>query len=157
MSGLSGVTNKTLDTTLSFNGIGAQKAVTAALQDDSYLSFTFATSDLENPGVLARSPFDEEGRDESAKGSVFGKGYKISFSKLDPNRFSSPNAVMSGINGFDLENNGTSNGETWVCPPSERYIIVRAEDARRRFDGFAATGEPWEPTYDDGGIWWILL
>lgn len=157
ISGLPGTSNKTLDSTLSFNKIGSQTIVTTALQNESYLAFTFATNDLEEPGVLARSPFDEAGLADGARTSVFGKGYKMTFAQDDISRPSSPTAVMTSVQGFNLENNGTSNGETWVCPTNERYIIVRAQDARRRFDSADATrgggvaNNPWDAAYEDGG------
>lgn len=153
ISGLSGISGKTFEGQLSYNGLGVQKAnIRSALEGAGYLAFTFAVNDLADGGEKARSPFDNEGRADEAKSSVFGKGYKMNFAQIDFGRPSSPRRMMTSVQGFNLENE-SSLSETWTCPTNEHYIVMRnVGDAMRRFDGVSFAGNnPWDSTYNDGG------
>ncbi len=152
LSGIRGGTDKSFESEIYYRGLNTQRlGVRPGLQSSTYLALTFAIDDLENGGSLARSPHDPAGRDPAAASSVFGKGYQMDFTQLDINRTSSPQVVMTRVKGFDLENE-SSLGEGWVCPPDERYIIVKdAADAMRRFDGARPTKDAFDYN-GDGSI-----
>ncbi len=155
LSGFNGVFQKSFETSLYFPN---SSFVRPALEGISYLALTFAVNDLaENNGSKARSPYDEKGLNPAVDSSVFGKGYKMKFAQFDSRRISSPRAVLTEVTGYDLENESGLN-EKWVCPPNERYIIIRnTTDATRRFDDSLAlknngtSNNPWNLDYDDGG------
>ncbi|MGH1467459.1 MAG: hypothetical protein ACRBBP_01070 [Bdellovibrionales bacterium] len=152
LSGIQGGTDKSFEGDIYFKGVGAQSLVVRpGLQSNTYLALTFAVDDLENGGALARSPYDPTGVDSAASSSVFGKGYQMDFAQLDIGRSSSPKVVMTEVTGFNLENE-SSLGEGWICPPSERYIIVKdSVDAMRRFDGARPTKDAFDYN-GDGSI-----
>lgn len=146
-----GGNNKTFDGSINLfsvndngaSGSGPDVQYRNLLQDRAYLAFTFATTILDSggsPGFRARSPFSPTGEDERALSSVWGKGYQFNFSQVDnflPGGSFRPSAqkrAVSAVNGYDLENEANL-GENWVCPSDQKYIIVRPEDALRRFDG----------------------
>jgi len=112
------------------------------LENQAYLAFTFANSDLENVGERARSPFSATGESNEAQSSVWGKGYKFNFVQYDdfvdyPSvtfRPSSPERAVAQVTAFNLETE-SQLGENWVCPDDQKYVIVRRADALRRYDG----------------------
>ncbi len=115
-----------------------------ALDDEAYLTFTFATGADEAetqqfPGLFARSPFGSEATSADARSSVWGKGYQFTFSEYDNfinNAFrpSSQKRAVSSVRAYNLENEVQIN-ESWACPVDQKYIIVRRADALRRYDG----------------------
>lgn len=166
LKGLRGTQGKSFEGSIRLKqeGVGQASAFRNALQDSAYLSFTYATSSTDSIGSKANSPFSPKGDGREALSSVWGQGYQFTFSQEDTSRSSSPKRVILSVQGYDLET-GASIGEGWVCPSSERYIIVRPADANRRFDGQAVTAanhpfnefdaDPEPPaaptTYNDGG------
>lgn len=167
LSGLSGTTGKSFDAQLGFNGVGVQGPyMRPILEDSGYLAFTFATTNLDKPGYEARSPVDPLGTDVLAKSSVFGKGYKMGFNKLDAGRPGSLRVVAVSVDAYNMESDGTTLGEEWECSEEDRYIIMKdVADAKRRYDlgpttnGDGALNQPWNEediiegtlAYDDGG------
>ena len=159
LEGFSNLEGKTFEGEIAYNTLGAQQLLRNAVSSDSYLTFTFATENLENLGVQARAPSSEEGNAVAANGSVWGKGYKMNFAQINPTRPNSPRRALSSVRGYNLENE-SSLDEDWVCPPSERYIVVRnTTDALRRYDaanltrgsgGSAVANNPWDSAYDPG-------
>lgn len=147
LKGLAGTSNfRTFDGSInlfSVNGVsssGPDVQYRNLLQERGYLALTFATEGLESPGFRARSPFSPTGQDPQALNSVWGKGYQFTFSQVDnflPGsvfRPSAPKRAVSSTTGYNLETEANL-GENWVCPSDQKYIIVRPEDALRRFDG----------------------
>ncbi len=154
LSGFNGVFQKSFEGDIYFS---ESSFVRSTLEGSGYLTLTFAVNDPADSGSKARSPHDETGINPAANSSVFGKGYKMNFAQLNPIRINSPRVVLTDVTGFDLENE-SSLSEEWVCPPNERYIIIRnTADATRRFDGapeFKINGSannPWNADYEDGG------
>ena len=143
---------------------GADKAYRDALQDQAYLAFTFATEDLERPGLRARSPFTVTGETNEGRRAVFGKGYQFNFSEYDNYvgtgfRSSSQKRAVAQVRAFNLDGEASIN-ETWSCPDDQKYIIVRQQDALRRYDGIAISpaNHPFreydrvDPTDTDSGL-----
>jgi len=159
LEGFAGLEGKSFEGEISYNILGAQQVIRDSVESDSYLAFTFATEDLDEIGVRARAPTTETGNATSANSSVWGKGYKMSFTQVNPTRPGSPRKALSGVTGFNLENESTLD-ESWVCPSSERYIIIRDRaDALRRYDAApftrgtgasAVANNPWDADYDPG-------
>ena len=111
------------------------------LEDQAYLAFTFATEE-KDPGKLglrARSPFTPTGETAEGNRSVWGKGYQFNFSGYDNYvstgfRPSSQKRALVRVRAYDLETEASLN-ETWLCPDDQKYVIVRRQDAIRRYDG----------------------
>jgi len=149
LEGFSGLTGKSFEGEISYNAQGAQQIIRDSVESDAYLTFTFAVDDLEDLGAKARAPSSETGDTPAANNSVWGKGYKMSFNQMHPgSRSGSPRRVVSTVTGFNLENEASLN-ESWNCPASERYIIVKNADALRRYDAAPFSrcdgGSPSEP------------
>lgn len=154
--------DRILEGEIKFNGPGLaiQNSIRGLLESDHYLALTFAADDQQGQaeGALARSPRTLNDIDPAARTSVWGKGYQFTFSQYDGTRAASPRAAVSGMRGYSLTD-GSSLDEEWLCPPDERYIIVRAADAHRRFDDAPAKrsngtsdNEPWHTIGDGNGF-----
>jgi len=163
LEGFSGLEEKSFDGEISYNTLGAQQLIRDSIESDAYLAFTFATEDLTELGVKARAPTSETGEvttgNLTPNSSVWGKGYKMSFDQYNSVRSGSPRRAVGSVTGFNLENE-ESLDETWVCPDSEKYIIIKdKEDALRRYDaapfnrmsgGMVVENNPWDVDYDPG-------
>lgn len=158
LEGFPNLNGKAFEGEISYNAQGAQQIIRDSVENDAYLTFTFATTSTEDFGANARAPSSETGLTAAARNSVWGKGYKMSFAQVNPSRPGSPRRALSSVTGFNLENE-SSLDESWVCPTSERYIIVKKADALRRYDAAPfnrGTGEdavannPWDDEYDPG-------
>jgi hypothetical protein len=158
LEGFPALIGKSFEGEISYNAQGAQQIIRDSVESDAYLTFTFAIDDLNDLGSKARSPSSETGVGAAARNSVWGKGYKMEFAQMNPSRPGSPRRALSGLTGFNLENE-SSLDESWVCPVSERYIIVKNADALRRYDAApfnrgagagAVANNPWDDEYDPG-------
>lgn len=152
LEGFPSLEHKSFDGTVSFNVLGAQPFIRQTLESTSYLTFTFATEALEDQGARARSPHSSTGEGEPrAQRSVWGRGYQPRFTKNFSQRAAAPRRVLSSLQGYDLESE-SQDTDAWTCSPNDRFIIVRREDALRRYDAApGGTNVPGDPGYTDGG------
>jgi len=162
LTGFPQLEGKSVDAEISYNVLGAQQVLRDSVANDSYLTLTFATlyeDSAENPGEKARAPTSETGDTTAANTSVWGKGYSMSFAQVNPSRANSPSRALASVTGFNLENE-SSLDESWVCPTTERYIIIKDKaDALRRYDAApfnrgtgadVVANNPWDDDYDPG-------
>lgn len=128
-----------LDASKSFDGAlkisanyGVEQEIRNYLRNSHYLTFGFAEplgeQPEERPYAFIRSPYDTLSGDSRARTSVFGKGYVLNFQQIEPLMTAAPSRAMSITDSINLENS-LPETETWDC--SERFIIVRPEDAGR--------------------------
>lgn len=134
ISGLPGLVDKNFEGMLRFaeNETFAD-GIRQMLSNSHYLTVTFPVPISDQAGSskrhsLVRSPYNTASGDSRALTSVFGKGYVLSFQQHDSRMLTTPPRVMNVANTVNLENQSIE-GETWDC--SEKFVIVRPEDAKR--------------------------
>lgn len=133
-AGLPGLFNKTFDGVFRINtNASTENAIRNQLRNTHYLAFTYP-EDLslqtvpEKPLSIVRSPYGTSSGDSRVRTSVFGTGYVLGFQQFDPRMTTVPSRIMSVQSAVNLENNNFLS-ESWDC--SERFVIVRPEDASR--------------------------
>ncbi len=133
-AGLPGLFTKSFDGVLRIsNNLATEDFVRNILRNSHYLALNFAepigVQPQDRPYLFVRSPYDTLSGDSRSRTSVFGLGYTLNFQQLDPLVTTTPPRVMTVGGVVNLENSGFEN-ENWDC--SERFIIVRPEDATRK-------------------------
>jgi hypothetical protein len=150
VAGIPGLFNKSFDGVLRISQDSAtEDLLRNLLRNTYYLTFGYAESlavqvDTTKPYRFLRSPYNTASGDSRANTSVFGTGYVLNFQQQDARMSTAPPRVMTVQSAVNLENN-SSVAESWDC--SERFIVVRPEDASRlSFDGNNTPGNTADDT-----------
>ena len=132
-AGLPGLFPKSFDGVVRIsNDAGTEDFMRNLLRNSHYLAFNyvepFGFQPPDRPNLFVKSPYGTLTGATQSRTSVFGLGYTLNFQQLDPMMTTTPPRVMSVSGVVNLENS-SFEGETWNC--SERFIVVRPEDAAR--------------------------
>lgn len=133
ISGLPGFLHKSFDGTIRIaDSSGTADSLRNLMANSHYLTVTFpepvGSQTSGKRHGLARSPHNTMSGDQQALTSVFGRGYALSFQQFDGRMPTVPARILSVNNTVNLENQSIVS-DNWDC--SERFVIVRPEDAKR--------------------------
>lgn len=122
------------------------------LTNEAFLAATFTHNDGTSGGeTAARSPGHViEGSGVNVARSVYGRGYKLSFSQPSVSGIYGqfPTVVLSGVSELNTLNSSQPPGGTWTCPESMQFRIVRAQDIAIAAANCDKTPDPPEPSAD---------